>query len=379
MATFSWRRRHSPHFGDGWVPFAEVEIQSKPGKWYGFALQVDSGAIVSLLRRSAADALGLTWDGGRRIELSSVGESKTVAFVHDLDVRLNDSLTLHAPFAIASIETVPNLLGRTGIFDQLQVDFDSTLTQTRITAPWLEPDIGPRVFNHLMEMGEHILRRWNKTQVDEPLRDAASRFMSRVGQLFAAIAGLAKLHRSWACPPLARDLFELSLQFEFLMRDPNPPQRARQYREFEHVTRYQLFETSIKNPGGNLTRGLAMHPLRADAEPLLESEYHRVRPQFRQGDKGKLWNKWYCKTARDLAKDLNRDPEYRFWYARLSAWSHGDPVSTTHRFADYGPQAYVVLAGRYYARMLLLVASVQVLTADDYSSLKELAESDEFL
>lgn len=196
MATFSWRRRHSPHFGDGWVPFAEVEIRSKPGNWFTFALQVDSGAVVSLLRRSSADALGLAWDGGRRIELSSVGGSKTVAYVHDLDVRLNDSLALRMPFAIASNEQVPNLLGRAGVFDQLQVDFDPTLTETRFTTPWLKLPGGSRLYRELLQIDTLILTHWESLPPQPSTLDIGRRFMHRGSQLFVALAGLAKLHRT---------------------------------------------------------------------------------------------------------------------------------------------------------------------------------------
>ncbi len=57
MPVYSWRRRPTKHFGDVWVPYAEVEIQKTDKQFQAFALQVDSGAVVSLLRRSVADVL----------------------------------------------------------------------------------------------------------------------------------------------------------------------------------------------------------------------------------------------------------------------------------------------------------------------------------
>lgn len=73
MPVHKWRRRPSRHFGDVWVPFAQIEIQRADGMFQALALQIDSGAVVSLLRRSMADLLGLDFESGRRIEVSSVG------------------------------------------------------------------------------------------------------------------------------------------------------------------------------------------------------------------------------------------------------------------------------------------------------------------
>ncbi len=57
MAVHNWRRRETKHFGDVWVPFAQVGIRRADGKFQSLAVQIDSGAVVSLLRRSAADLL----------------------------------------------------------------------------------------------------------------------------------------------------------------------------------------------------------------------------------------------------------------------------------------------------------------------------------
>lgn len=54
MAVYKWRLRHTEHFGDVWFPIAHVELWSRDHGFEAFAFQVDSGAIVSLLRRSAA-------------------------------------------------------------------------------------------------------------------------------------------------------------------------------------------------------------------------------------------------------------------------------------------------------------------------------------
>lgn len=138
MPHFSWRKRPTRHFGEVWVPFAQVDIRNRTGRYQAFAMQVDSGATVSLLRRSVAALLGIELETGRRIGLTTIGGAVTTAYVHHLDIRFTPRFELRAPFAIADVEAVPNLLGRLGLFDELRIDFDGPSRETRITAPWLD-------------------------------------------------------------------------------------------------------------------------------------------------------------------------------------------------------------------------------------------------
>ncbi len=72
MPVHKWRRRPSKHFGEVWVPFAHVEIQRTDGRFQAFALHIDSGAVVSLLRRSVAELLGVELEAGRQIDVTGV-------------------------------------------------------------------------------------------------------------------------------------------------------------------------------------------------------------------------------------------------------------------------------------------------------------------
>lgn len=55
MGVYKWRRRTTQYFGEVWVLFAETESRRADGRFQSFAMQVDSGAVISLLRRSVAD------------------------------------------------------------------------------------------------------------------------------------------------------------------------------------------------------------------------------------------------------------------------------------------------------------------------------------
>jgi hypothetical protein len=84
-----------------------------------------------------ADLLGLDLNAGRKVDLAGVGGASTIAYLHNLHTRFDGSLILEVPFAIADSETVPNLLGRLGVFDRLQVSFDPCLRETRVIGPSL--------------------------------------------------------------------------------------------------------------------------------------------------------------------------------------------------------------------------------------------------
>lgn len=367
MAVFEWRRYRTKHFGERWLPIAEVEIQAANGEFQPFAVQLDSGAVVSLLKRSVADVLGLSLERGRRIDMGGVGGGRVHAYVHELSARLWEGGELRIPFAIAEVEQVPNLLGRAGFFDVLQVDFDATLRESRITARWLAEDYH-RIWRFVLETERHILARWEDKPLPGRGDEAASRFIRRGAQVLAAIAGLLKLHLDFECPALMRSLLEIAMQLEYLLGDPAA--RSRQYLDFEHVTKYKQLKAIIDTPTGIIARGLASSPNRLAGAPRLKREYDRVRADFQRG-KG-TWDAWYCMTVRGLAEAVGRLPEYQLWYRMFSAWAHADPFGTrAHRLVD--DRAAFITSICYYGRMLLQVADAKqmILTDDQWRVLKE--------
>ncbi len=133
MAWFDWQRKPSASFGEVWVPVAVVQLQTTRGTFSSVLPFVDSGSVISLLRRSVADELGLQIDSGRQIALHNVAGSQTEAYVHELTLRFAaNERTIRAPFAIATRETVPNLLGRLGVFEQFELWFDPRKHRTYI-------------------------------------------------------------------------------------------------------------------------------------------------------------------------------------------------------------------------------------------------------
>ncbi len=378
MATHKWRQRESRHFGTVWVPYAQIELQSVGGGFQPLALQIDSGAVVSILRRSVADLLGLRLEKGQKVELGSVGGGLTAAHVFSVQTKFADNIAFPVPFAFADSERVPNLLGRLGVFDQLQVDFDATLTQTEIRPPWLSPS-ARRVWEFLLETEEHVLSRFPDIELSDFAKKAIRSFIRRGEQIIASAYAMVRQNRCYGGPALIRAMFEISLQFEYLMQEPEL--RGEQYCEFSHITRHEKMQAIVENPAGYVSRRLSSSPKRAEGEKRNQAEYERVRPRFSRKDKqgrDRIWDNWYGKKLRNLAaQDLNRDGAYRFVYALTSAWAHGDPASTTATFSDPFCDAATVfqLVMGYYARMLLAVVEKgkTIVSNEQYEFLSGLA------
>jgi len=368
MPIYKWRRRPTKYFGEVLVPFAEIEIQDVQGRPQAFAVQVDSGAVISLLRRSAAELLGVNVESGRRVELGAVGGGQTVAFMHDLQTRFENWPFAPVPFAIAESENAPNLLGRLGVFDRLQVDFDASLDETRISPLWLTED-RRRTWNCITRIEDHILPRVPDLGLADCAQKAIRQMLQRAAQILACAAGLAKLHRPYAGPLLVRSMYELAAQFEYLMLDPNP--RAQNFLDFAYVTQYRRQQDCCKNPSGEMFRFLAQSPDRAASEPHVTAEFNRVSPRFLRGKSKEVWDSWYCMSIRDLAKSLDRiagaltwENEYWWLYAFCSDWAHGAPFGMRLEAGGLLQEEWGVFfcCMSYYCRMLRKVSENMILT-----------------
>lgn len=136
MAAFEWREKESPHFGRVWVSVIVAEFQSTSGTFKKLHMVVDSGAIVTFVRRSFAEELGVELESGRPNRLANATGGHSEAFVHDLAIRLSDEEpAFDVPVAIAARENVPNLLGRLGVFDRRRIEFEPLTRMTRIELP----------------------------------------------------------------------------------------------------------------------------------------------------------------------------------------------------------------------------------------------------
>jgi hypothetical protein len=381
MSIHKWRRLPTQHFGEVWVPFAQISLRAVAGDLHTLLLQIDSGAVISLLGRSIADLLGVQLESGRRVELSGVGGSTTTAWMHEIDTVFarphpqREPIRARVRYAIATHDEVPNLLGRLDVFDRLQFDFDPSLTETALSPPWLDT-AQRRIYEFLLDTDQYVLARWNLLELPDQAREALRRLLNRMGQLYGAVLGLLKLGRTHSCPLYVRTMFETWLQLEYLLRDPE--ERGKLYLEFEHITRHRQATAIAENPRGWVSEQIAQSPMRAEGEARNRREYDRVRNLFEyqtRNGRTKVANNWYKMPIAELAESLGFDGEYRLIYSTCSAWAHADP-SRTH---DPGGRVFSDLSlvfgicGGYYARTIRSIANAGqlILTNEQHRFLEE--------
>jgi len=134
-----------------YTPEVVVTFHAADGTPVNIKMEVDSGASISLLPRSAATALGISYETGVPISLGGVGGTTFVAYVHTVTAFIGDEQA-QIPIAFAPTddsESFPPLLGRLGLYDQLSVTMDNTAKAVcvgAITTPTPNPYLGPSGF-----------------------------------------------------------------------------------------------------------------------------------------------------------------------------------------------------------------------------------------
>ena len=122
MWCFDWQRVLTKELGWIHVPVADVEVQAPTGSWKIIRVIVDSGAVVSLFKRSFGELLGLDVEAGTPLEVSGIGHGAVKTYLHEVKLKIaEETVSLQAAFA--ATDGPPNLLGRHGLFDQLDVLF----------------------------------------------------------------------------------------------------------------------------------------------------------------------------------------------------------------------------------------------------------------
>lgn len=108
MIEFPYQKERSKLFGEILRPAAEFEIETGAG-W--------------ILPRSFIRVLNIKVEKEKVEEIRGIGEGVVPIIVKKCRIKLGDEI-FEARIAIALIEEVPYILGRTDIFDRYKVCFD---------------------------------------------------------------------------------------------------------------------------------------------------------------------------------------------------------------------------------------------------------------
>ncbi|MFN0136137.1 MAG: DUF5677 domain-containing protein [Phycisphaerae bacterium] len=354
MPSFSWAEMTTENFGKVKLPVAHIKITSSANVSRELIVVVDSGAVVTLLPRSIGTLLQLDIEAGRRVELKAVGGKKNAAFVHNVSLGFAtmQGPGVQVPVAISMSENVPSLLGRIGVFDQFQIWHDPTTEETTFAGRWATKN-QLLLFEELVEMDDDIVSRWRENPQNAPHVWAVQRLLTRSRELGAGVLALVQRHRSGATIPLLRAQFELSLQAEYLMQDPD--KRAPQLLGFADITLWRFFENWSSDGAGELSAAVLF-----GVKPERVAEI-RGAAKSAKGNYPKPTTNWYQLTVAELAKAVGREAEYRRWYSLWSAWSHGEPIDLG--YSDLGARALVFVLF-FHGRILESISRKTILTKE---------------
>ena len=118
---FKGKNVYSPKTGNFWIPTARVELISK-SKTCFCEMLIDSGADITLIRRSLGEFLGLSFDGKKIMELRGISEGAIPYTIEEIKIRI-EKYEFKARVGISMVEEVPLILGRLDIFDNFNIEF----------------------------------------------------------------------------------------------------------------------------------------------------------------------------------------------------------------------------------------------------------------
>jgi len=130
MTDFAWREELSESFGRIMRPVAEVFIKDKRGMWRALTMYIDSGADACVMSRSFGELFGHDIEKGRSIRMKGFGEEEIRAYVHNMEFKLGKH-EIKVKVAIAENDNVPNVLGRTDVFNLFEIQFKNQKQCTR--------------------------------------------------------------------------------------------------------------------------------------------------------------------------------------------------------------------------------------------------------
>lgn len=116
-------REIKTEFGPLLDPTIELQVKTTVG-YRRFRFFLDTGADFSMMPNSAAELLGLNLDEAQEREVTGIEGSKVSVRLGSITLKMG-VMEATIPCLFSSIESMPFLLGRMGIFDRFNIVFDN--------------------------------------------------------------------------------------------------------------------------------------------------------------------------------------------------------------------------------------------------------------
>lgn len=132
MKCFDWKLEKSRVFGYIKRPVAEIALKANED-WQPIVVYVDSGADVTVLKRSYGELIGIAVEKGKYAEFKGVSGNKIKTYIHVVEMKIGD-VEIEVKVAFAIDDTPPNLLGRIDVFNVFDLYFKSRTEETCFAA-----------------------------------------------------------------------------------------------------------------------------------------------------------------------------------------------------------------------------------------------------
>ncbi|MDO8474276.1 MAG: retropepsin-like aspartic protease [bacterium] len=103
-------------------PVAEVGFTTREGERITLFLLIDSGATISALPKTDAEALGIVAENGVPVLIVGIDGKSIQGWRHEISTTLQNE-QYNLPFVFLNNEEAPRILGREGTFDRFTVIF----------------------------------------------------------------------------------------------------------------------------------------------------------------------------------------------------------------------------------------------------------------
>ena len=110
-----------PDAGKFWIPTAKVELISEERKYFCEML-VDSGADITLIRKSLGKFLGFSFDGKKIQEIRGIGAGTIPYVIEKIEIKIGE-YKFETRIGISMVENIPLILGRLDVFNNFDIEF----------------------------------------------------------------------------------------------------------------------------------------------------------------------------------------------------------------------------------------------------------------
>ena len=122
MVTFYYRKMQSKVLGEILRPIADVNLQTRKGRWIKYEAFIDSGADITIIPYSVGKYMGFEMKEENLVQFQGVAGKNVPTILTKVKMRIG-SVELEPRVAWALIEEAPPLLGRLDIFDRFNITF----------------------------------------------------------------------------------------------------------------------------------------------------------------------------------------------------------------------------------------------------------------